>query len=146
MFRKVMGLVVVVALVMVASGCATMKQKEETTDLRVRVSELEKQLQQKDAEIDSLKQSLGRAAEAKILSMRAANDEVATELPSVKNIQTALKNAGYDPGTIDGKMGSQTRKAIKSFQKDNGLTADGKVGKKTWAAMEPYLQPRPSSK
>ena len=56
-----------------------------------------------------------------------------------RQIQTALKNAGYDPGTIDGKLGQKTKKAIKDFQTANGLKADGKVGPKTWAKMSTYL-------
>ena len=36
---------------------------------------------------------------------------------------------------IDGDFGSETEKAVKAFQKDHGLTADGVVGKKTWEAL-----------
>jgi carboxyl-terminal processing protease len=51
----------------------------------------------------------------------------------------ALKNAGYDPGKIDGKMGKQSSEAIKAFQKANNLPVDGKVGKKTWSLLRDYL-------
>jgi len=33
----------------------------------------------------------------------------------IAQIQHALKNFGYDPGTIDGRLGKNTRKAIKEF-------------------------------
>ena len=56
-----------------------------------------------------------------------------------RQIQTALKNAGYDPGTIDGKLGAKSKKAIKDFQAANGLKADGKVGAKTWAKLSTYI-------
>jgi len=56
-----------------------------------------------------------------------------------RQIQTALKNAGYDPGTIDGKLGAKSKKAIKDFQAANGLKADGKIGPKTWAKLSTYL-------
>jgi peptidoglycan hydrolase-like protein with peptidoglycan-binding domain len=59
--------------------------------------------------------------------------------PSAMDIQTALKNAGYYTGKIDGKIGPMTKKAIESFQKANNLTADGKVGPKTWAELGKYL-------
>jgi peptidoglycan hydrolase-like protein with peptidoglycan-binding domain len=59
--------------------------------------------------------------------------------PSSMDIQTALKNAGYYSGNIDGKIGLKSKKAIEDFQKANGLTADGKVGPKTWAALSKYL-------
>jgi peptidoglycan hydrolase-like protein with peptidoglycan-binding domain len=59
--------------------------------------------------------------------------------PAAKDIQAALKNAGYYVGSVDGKLGPKSKKAIEEFQKANGLTADGKVGPKTWAALSKYL-------
>lgn len=56
-----------------------------------------------------------------------------------KDIQKALKNAGFYVGTVDGKIGPKTKKAVMDFQKANGLKVDGKVGPKTWAALEKYL-------
>ena len=56
-----------------------------------------------------------------------------------KEIQMALKNAGFYAGTIDGKIGPKSKQAILDFQKANGLKVDGKVGPKTWAALEKYL-------
>ena len=59
--------------------------------------------------------------------------------PKVIQVQTALKNAGFDPGKIDGNMGKQTRDALKAFQKAHNLTANGKANKKTWALLSAYL-------
>ena len=56
-----------------------------------------------------------------------------------KDIQTALKNAGLYNGPIDGKIGRGSKKAIEAFQAKSGLKVDGKVGPKTWAALQPYL-------
>lgn len=54
---------------------------------------------------------------------------------TVKQIQTKLKNWGYYDGAVDGVFGSGTEKAVKSFQRKNGLTVDGKVGPATLAAL-----------
>ena len=58
----------------------------------------------------------------------------------VKKLQTALKELGYDIGEteIDGIIGPETEKAIKAFQKANGLTDNGMgiVGPKTLDALE----------
>ncbi len=62
-----------------------------------------------------------------------------TGLSHDKQIQTALKNAGLYQGNIDGKLGPASKKAIETFQANNGLKVDGKVGPKTWAALQPYL-------
>ena len=59
--------------------------------------------------------------------------------PSPQDIQTALKNVGIYTGAIDGKIGPASKKAITEFQQQNGLTADGKVGKKTWEKLKVYL-------
>ena len=56
----------------------------------------------------------------------------------VTQIQTRLKNWGYYKGAVDGKYGSATEKAVKSFQSKNGLTADGQAGDKTLAALGLY--------
>ena len=58
--------------------------------------------------------------------------------PTGIEIQTALKNAGFYTGNIDGKLGPKSKKAIEEFQKANGLKADGKVGPKTWEAMSKH--------
>jgi peptidoglycan hydrolase-like protein with peptidoglycan-binding domain len=57
----------------------------------------------------------------------------------VRQVQTALKNAGIDPGSIDGKMGAKTKEAIKEFQASHNLVRDGKVGSKTWRKLKKYL-------
>ena len=57
-----------------------------------------------------------------------------------KDIQLALKNAGFYNGPIDGKIGKNTKKAIREFQKTNGLIPDGIVGKKTRERLTEYLK------
>ena len=53
----------------------------------------------------------------------------------VKEVQRRLKQWGYYSGEVDGIFGSGTKKAVIAFQKKNGLTADGVVGKATYAAL-----------
>lgn len=59
--------------------------------------------------------------------------------PTLEEVQTALKNAGYYKGNIDGKIGPKSKEAICEFQRDNNLTVDGKVGRMTWAKLKSYL-------
>lgn len=53
-------------------------------------------------------------------------------------MQEMLIQRGYSCGSYgaDGKFGNATLAALKAFQKDNGLTADGVCGKNTWAALQ----------
>lgn len=53
----------------------------------------------------------------------------------VKTVQKRLKELGYYRSTIDGKMGRDTVKALKQFQEDNKLEADGVAGKATYALL-----------
>ena len=57
----------------------------------------------------------------------------------VKVLQLALKRAGMETGNLDGIFGRNTHKALLAFQKQQGLSSDGVVGKMTWAALFPYL-------
>lgn len=49
----------------------------------------------------------------------------------VKAIQQELKDRGLYNGNVDGIFGSQTEAAVKRFQKQQGLTADGIAGPQT---------------
>lgn len=53
----------------------------------------------------------------------------------VKILQAMLNLRGYDCGKVDGIFGSKTEDAVRRYQKDNGLTADGIVGKNTWRKL-----------
>lgn len=53
----------------------------------------------------------------------------------VTKIQTRLKNWGYYKGSVDGKYGVETQRAVREFQRKNGLNVDGIAGSATLAAM-----------
>ena len=63
----------------------------------------------------------------------------------VKKAQQLLIAKGYSCGSAgaDGDFGAATYNAVKKFQADNGLEADGIVGAKTWAALLKTEQPKP---
>ncbi len=50
---------------------------------------------------------------------------------TIKSVQQALKDKGFDPGPVDGVKGRQTKEALKKYQEQQHLTADGRVGPKT---------------
>ena len=59
-----------------------------------------------------------------LLSFRPASEQPLSR-NQVEKIQELLIARGYDPGGIDGVIGSQTRLAIKEFQRTAKLPADG---------------------
>lgn len=50
---------------------------------------------------------------------------------SVKALQSALNQMGYNAGNVDGIFGNNTKNAVVRFQRDNGISADGIVGPNT---------------
>ena len=61
--------------------------------------------------------------------------KVGSHSEEVRQIQQKLKSWGYYSGDADGIFGMETKKAVLSFQRKNGLTADGIAGPATLRAM-----------
>ena len=57
----------------------------------------------------------------------------------VQQLQEALAALGYDVGEPDGSYGPTTEEAVKQFQADSGITADGVAGPQTLAAINDAL-------
>jgi putative chitinase len=55
--------------------------------------------------------------------------------PNIQSLQTALRAAGFPPGTSDGEFGPATEAALLAFQQSSGLLPDGVVGARTAAAL-----------
>ncbi|MCG3057031.1 peptidoglycan-binding protein, partial [Escherichia coli] len=53
----------------------------------------------------------------------------------VQQLQQLLKKKGYFTGNTTTYFGPATSNAVKSFQRKNGLSADGVVGKSTYAKL-----------
>ena len=65
---------------------------------------------------------------------------------AVKEMQARLKTLGYYDGEVDGQYGNGTREAVRLFQTQHGLDADGLCGGETRAVLysteaKPYVAP-----
>jgi peptidoglycan hydrolase-like protein with peptidoglycan-binding domain len=49
---------------------------------------------------------------------------------SIKDVQEQLARHGYRPGKPDGKLGPRTCRAVVAYQRDAGMTPDGRVDQK----------------
>ncbi len=132
------------------SGCSTVpkKFKEEVSGIKSKVDTLEssvESVESKQAESQALvSQQSQTIEELRAARERAVTTNISTRSAPVKGrghmkeVQICLQNAGFYKGKIDGLKGKSTKKAIKEFQKANGLKADGKVGSKTWEVLSKY--------
>lgn len=84
------------------------------------------------------------ALQGEILTSDAVRERISQE-QWVKKVQQALINAGFDAGTVDGRMGPKTRTAISEFQKSKNLTPDGVIGPKTWEEISKYFAGAPQA-
>ncbi|RDE35614.1 peptidoglycan-binding protein [Parageobacillus thermoglucosidasius] len=57
---------------------------------------------------------------------------------AVKDLQRMLNSAGYNV-KVDGIYGSETEKAVRSFQKSVGISVDGIAGAQTYKSLNSYI-------
>ena len=126
LFLGVMGLAGVLAL----AACSTTRGSSSVEN---RIQALENKVQMLEGGTSSGSAMMTTDTTDKIDSGMTA------ETMTKKQIQKALKNAGYYDGTVDGKFGQKTKTAIMEFQKATGLTADGVAGRNTKEKLLKYL-------
>ena len=159
-------ILIILISVVVISGCATPQRRKPTpvNNLQFKIAQMERKLNEREKEAQELRNEIDRLSyELEEATMYADEDATIVE-PVVVNygsttttkanskdgriirvsakpqsVQKALKNAGYYTGSIDGKIGRGSKKAIIEFQTDHNLKADGIVGKKTWSKLQEYL-------
>jgi lipoprotein-anchoring transpeptidase ErfK/SrfK len=60
---------------------------------------------------------------------------------STLHLQVLLDRAHFSPGEIDGKVGSNQRRALAGFQQAHGLAPSGEPDDATWQALQPDATP-----
>lgn len=165
---KKINLLILFAVVALLSGCVSQGRHEsELRGLRGHVVNLTTQVTRLDNALSSAEQTIAdkQAENMKLVSeVQDLQRELETNRAERKNalaqiepasqgvyrtrgglelsafdIQKALTNAGYYSGSIDGKIGPDSREAIRRFQTDEGLTADGVCGKVTWDKLRAHM-------
>lgn len=151
--RPSVSLVGMVGSAFLLAGCATTigSRAREAEGLKSQVASLESKIDSLNERMEGLAQRQGAlegrmsvsqpagagAAEAAKPVKRVA--QAAPNRLSVREVQQALKSAGFYPGPVDGKPGPKTREAVLAFQKSQGIKTDGIVGVRTATALIRFL-------
>lgn len=140
------------------------KQVDDLRRTTIAISDLPREIQggtaaevrakvQKLTEVVSTPVSADSGSSFAIISQIVAAGSIDTKLPSDKfpqrrlvyiALQNCLQSIGAYMGPLDGSQAS-THKAVTAFQTVSKLTADGVVGKKTWAAIMAKKSPSASN-
>ncbi|MBI3320772.1 MAG: peptidoglycan-binding protein [Candidatus Omnitrophica bacterium] len=143
---------VMVVLASLLSGCASARTRQELARLQSQVGLLDERIAQLErsnlADLSSPAPGESSGQEAAIpteassvksaVTVSAKGSARSSLKPTTRDIQQALKNAGFYQGAVDGKMGPMTKEAVKEFQRVHGLHDDGVVGRQTWAKLRAY--------
>ena len=131
---------------------ATASAEEGAEEEQARVREAVYALRDGRATVDQLVSAADAAARQGMTeTARALTDAVPPPRPvlrsgdkgtDVRELQAALKIAGFDPGAVDGDFGAKTKAAVLAFQRAKGIATDGVAGPQTWGALE---LPRPAA-
>lgn len=130
-------MILVVFFVFILAGCATSSKKQVAQSQPVAYEKSQKAYQQESYSRDYAYDDTWSSDSYEKPAKKTYSEPVIQLSP--KQIQRALKSAGFYQGPIDGKIGPKTKEAIIKFQKANGLKADGIVGKRTSAELNKYL-------
>jgi len=134
------------AAALLTAGCATSlaSRANETNPVEAKLTSVEGQLGAVSQRLEELSQRQA-ALEAQMSSRTAAYRAQRTQVASLspKEIQQALKAGGFYSGSIDGKLGPQTKEALKTFQRSQGLSPDGVAGAQTTAKLAKLLPSEP---
>lgn len=132
--KRLFLLAVVVVVSFSLIGCAVFETKD-IGKLKSRVNTLEEKQSILEKRVNGEPVGVVYPPEEELVEATDAEIEAMTK----KDIQRALSNAGYYDGPIDGKIGTNSRKAIRDFQESKGLKIDGIPGPQTKKALMEYL-------
>ena len=111
------------------------KKDREISRLSVKINDLSKEVEQKNVQLSKLAEPKQPSKE--VMEAKDGLGIIRVDATPVQ-VQTALKNAGYYDGTLDGRIGPNTINAIARFQKDYGLMMDSVIGQKTWDLLKSF--------
>lgn len=109
--------------------------KEENDSLKKKNKKLKKQVKelqasQNESDTETTQEETTPAADAEVTEVPTENTQPVTEYKdatTIRIVQQALNEAGYNCGTPDGLIGGKTTEAITAYQTQKGISVNGLV-------------------
>lgn len=109
--------------------------KEENDSLKKKNKKLKKQVKelqasQNESDTETTQEETTSAADAEVTEVPTENTQPVTEYKdatTIRIVQQALNEAGYNCGTPDGLIGGKTTEAITAYQTQKGISVNGLV-------------------
>lgn len=114
------------------------KQPTATPDNNSEIAALKQQLEALRKRLDQKPRPEAKPEPAPAVRLPESTPSSAPieDKETIREAQSLLAAAGYDPGPADGLIGSKTRIAIVDFQVRNGLAADGNVSQRLLQSLK----------
>jgi len=87
----------------------------------------------------TVNQEIHKNLSENIMSKSSLPNKPIFDRTKIKEAQMLLNNKGYNAGVVDGIIGKKTRKAIRQFQKDQRIKADGTLTESLLAKLRTPL-------
>ena len=132
-------------LVLATAGCVSKgRYNREVNSLQGQVTQMDQALKAQEERSRALEAELAARGGKKAGGAGGEFQGGTYRTPSgfelaAADVQKALKSAGYYAGEVDGKIGPDSREALRNFQRDNGLSVDGVCGRQTWSKLKTFL-------
>ena len=121
----------------ISNGWVRMQDGSETYVKILSADQASKNFSVKNGNLPSKKVGTFTASQRKAAgSSTSSTSSSSSDSNTIKSVQTMLKALKYYTGEITGNAGNKTKTAIKKFQKEYHLTADGVAGPATIAKLE----------
>ncbi len=131
MSKKIAAVVGFALALPLLAGCGTKVRilSLELRELKGRVSHLETQFGRHDESLREMQtqveQNSIQPKAARVSTVKAFQQARSKAKLTTRELQIALRNAGHNPGPLDGKVGRRTVSATRAFQRHLGLMVTG---------------------
>ena len=120
----------------ISSGWVRLKDGSETYVMILSAEQAQRSFSVRSGNLPSKKVGTFTTAQRKAAAGTSTSSSSSADTNTIKSVQTMLKELKYYTGDITGNVGNKTKAAIKQFQKEYDLTADGVAGPLTIAKLE----------